>query len=698
MKNFQKILFSIRNYFKNFTEVFHKKLTELTVPEYVKFSAFALIIGAAAGISAVLFHNAIEFFNDIFFVKTKDKLDFLGAAAVILLPALGMFIQWVMIYFSPDTAKKRGVAEVIKAVSLKGGNIPFKTTIFHFFAPVISIGSGNTVGPEGPAAQLGGGVASKIGSLFNLSNSRKRVFTAAGSGAAIAAIFNTPLGGIFFALEVILLNELQTTTFSALILATVTASAISRIFIGNATVFDFDAPVMIHYTELYLFIILGLLAGGISLMFIRYSSEVGKILKYKILKHLPQWFVMTFIGLIVGICGFFYTEIFGIGYFAINNILALKISWSYILIIFIMKFLLVPLVLNSGGFGGIFAPSLFIGACFGYLFSYIINKYTYIYVDPTLVILISMGAFLGGINSIPISSILIIFELTRDYSFILPLMLAVIISSTIVHLALKGSVHIKHLEEQGLFIGNKKNHNVLRFIKVKDVNKAPILTINENAPLTEVFTKFIDAPHSTFYTIDKDENITGIITESELRPLIIEYENLRHSVVAKDISKQNIIFVYENDRLDYVMKLFSKWNIDNFPIKNSESNKILGAITRQEVLLTYDRETLKMNLTDAFADELKSIKHDESSKVADGYSVTEIKAPEIFVGKTLQQLRIRNNFGVEILMIKSTNDLLNYENKEIVTPTADYIIKAGDILVIFGEDTKIQQFRNNQIL
>lgn len=694
MKIFQKILILLKLNFNNFSVIFYKKLTELSVPEYVKFSAFALIIGAAAGIAAVLFHNAIEFFNDIFFVQTKGRLDFLGAAAVILLPALGMFIQWVMIYFSPETAKKRGVSEVIKAVSLRGGNIPFKTTIFHFFAPVISIGSGNTVGPESPAAQLGGGVASKIGNLFNLSDSRKRVFTAAGSGAAIAAIFNTPLGGIFFALEVILLNELQTTTFSALILATVTASAISRIFIGNATVFDFDAPVMIHYTELYLFIILGILAGGISLLFIRYSSEVEKILKYKILKRLPQWFVMTNIGLFVGISGFFYTEIFGIGYYAINNILALKITWSYVLIILVIKFLLVPLVLNSGGFGGIFAPSLFMGACFGYLFSFIINSYTYIYLDPTLVILISMGAFLGGINSIPISSILIIFELTRDYSFILPLMLAVIISSTIVHLSLKGSVHIKHLEEQGLIVGNKKNHNVLRLIKVKDVNKVPILTINENAPLTEIFTKFIDAPHSTFYTVNNNGSITGTITESELRPLIIEYENLRHSVVARDIAKQSIIYVSENERLDYVMKLFSKWNIDNFPIKNFETDEILGAITRQEVLLAYDREVLKMNLTDAFADELKSIKHNEASKVAEGYSVTEIKAPELFFGKSLQELRIRNNFGIEVLMIKVSNDLFDENYKEIITPTAGYVIKDGDILVIFGEDVKIKEFRN----
>lgn len=693
MNKIQNILQFFKIFIKKFVELFKEKTKNLSVPEYVKFSAFALIIGTAAGISAVLFHKAIDFFNNIFFVQTKGKLDFLGAAAVILLPAFGMFLQWLMIYFAPETAKKRGVSEVIKAVSLRGGNIPFKNTLFHFFAPVISIGSGNTVGPEGPAAQLGGGVASKISSLFSLNDNRKRIFTAAGSGAAIAAIFNTPLGGIFFALEVIFLYELQTTTFSALILATVTASAISRVFLGNATIFEFDAPLVGSYANLYLYLIIGVLAGFISLLFIRYSSAIGNLLKNKKLIHISQWFKMTFIGLIVGVCGYFYTEIFGIGYFAINNILASKLTWNYVLILLLMKFFLVPLVLNSGGFGGIFAPSLFMGACFGYLFSFLINQYTNIYIDPTTAILVSMGAFLGGINSIPISAILILFELSRDYSFILPLMLAVIISSTIVQLALKGSVHIKHLEEQGFSIGNKTNQNILKNISVSEAKKVPILTLKEDAPLTEIFANFIDTPHSTFYTINNEGILTGTITESELRPLIIEYENLRHTVVAKDIAKQNVIKVTEDDKLDYVMKLFSKWNNDNFPVYDNLNNKLIGAITRQEVLSIYDREILKTNLTDAFAGEIKSLKESENSKVTEGYSVTEINAPHIFVGKSLLELRFRNNYGIEVLIIKSPTDLFNEESKKIITPKADYIIKEGDVLVIFGEDVKITELR-----
>ena len=151
-----------------------------------------------------------------------------------------MLILSIMTYLAPDTAKKKGVSEIIKAVALRGGYIPFRTTLFHFIAPVLCIGTGNTVGPEGPVAQLGGGISSKIGSIIGLSDTRRRIFTAAGAGAVISAVFNSPLGGIFFALEIVLLNDFQTPTFSALVFASVTASAISRIFLGNTPTFIFD--------------------------------------------------------------------------------------------------------------------------------------------------------------------------------------------------------------------------------------------------------------------------------------------------------------------------------------------------------------------------------------------------------------------------------------------------------------------------
>lgn len=683
--------------FRKFRGYLKEKVANLSIPDYTTFTVFAVITGIAAGLAAVFFHESIVFFNKLFFKQTTEGLFFLGTAAVILLPAIGMLIQAIMIIISPKTAEKKGVSEVIKAVALRGGYIPLKTTIFHFIAPVISIGSGNTVGPEGPAAQIGGGVASKIGFLAGLSDSQVRIFTAAGAGAAIAAIFNTPLGGVFFALEIVLLNDFQTPTFSALILASVTASAISRIFLGNESIFIFSIPEIGSYSFLYLYAVLGLFAGAVSILFIRYSSAVEHLFRTKILnRKIPQWLVMVIVGLLMGVSGYFYKEIFGVGYFAINEILDGSITWKVILILLILKFVLVPLIIHSGGFGGLFAPSLFLGACFGYLFAITINSIWGLDLDTTTFVLVGMGAMLGGINTIPISAIMIIFEMTQEYSFILPLMLAVIVSTTMVQIILKGSVHIKHLEEQGYEIKEGRETNLLRSIHVSDVRLDEIELIPDQTPLPELIAKVMESPHHTFYTVNNEGTITGTITETELRPIITEYDHLKDVIVASDIVNPQVITINKDNDLDYVLNLFGKWNLDQFPVVDPENpNKILGAVRRQEVISIYNRESLKVNLASGLSKELKSIKPAATAQVATGYSIAELTVPKKFIGKSLVELKIRNEFGLEVLMIKQPKEFLTDidSEPEIITPDPDYKLKRMDTLVIFGADEKIENMR-----
>jgi len=667
--------------------------------DYTSFIFLAIITGAVVGFSTVLFHHSIEFFNEIFFEQTAGGLYFLGAAAVIALPAIGMFIQSMMILAAPDIASKKGVVEVIKSVATKGSVIPFRNTIFHFFAPVISIGSGNTMGPEAPAAQLGGGVANKLAHLFKLSDSRKRVFTAAGSGAAIAAIFNTPLGGIFFALEIILLNEFQTATFSALILATVTSSAISRIFLGNKSVFVFNSPDVGGYEHLYLYAILGIIAGLISLLFIRYSHALDPIFKKKILKRYPQWIVMTLVGLIMGVCGYFYKDIFGIGYVGINNILSNLLSWKTVLVLLALKIFLVPLILNSGGFGGVFAPSLFIGASLGYLYAVGLNYFFGFQFDTTAFILVSMGAVLGGINSIPISAILIIFEMTKDYSFILPLMLAVVASTMVMQISLKKSVHEKHLERQGYKLAQSKEVLLLRSIQVQEVMQKDIVLIPEETPLPKVLSALMESKYNTFYTTDQKGNIVGKITNSEIKPIITEYEHIREVLVARDIASKDVITVSETENLDYVMKLFENKDSDEFPVVNNY--KIIGIIRRQDVIAAYNRESFKYNVVEGFARELKSISVNKFTKVIEGYSIVEKSPPKEFIGREIADIKLRNNYGLEILMIKRNNSPYTedeIESNNYILPNPQYVIGADDILILFGADDKIKvtgEWENN---
>jgi len=665
----------------------------IKLPDYTVFSFFAIITGAAAGLAAVLFHNSIEFLNEELFVDSSKywgKLPWI----IIIIPALGMLIQAMMIKLSPKTAKKKGVSEVIKAVALRGGYISFRTTVFHFIAPVICIGTGGTVGPEGPAAQIGGGIGSKLGNIFGLSDSRRRIFTAAGAGAAISAIFNTPLGGIFFALEVVLLNDFQTPTFSALILASVTASAIARILVGNESLFTFVHTPFNDYSNLYIYAIFGLFIGVLSIFFIRYSSFVDHNLRRYVLKIIPQWLLMTIVGLIVGIVGYNFKEIFGIGYGAINEFLNGSIGWELVLILVALKFILVPLILYSGGFGGLFAPSLFIGAGAGYLFAILVNVVWGLDLNVTTFVLVGMGAALGGINTIPISSILIIFEMTRDYSFILPLMLAIVVSTTMVQLILHGSVHTKHLEEQGYQIANGRESKILRNILIEDLKLRPIELIDDTTPLHTIVGKLIESNSSVFYVKNSDNKIIGAISQTELRPIIADYDSVKHFVVARDIMNPDIYIASPKENLDKILRLFGKYNIDEFPV--IDQNKVLGTISRQDVIDCYNKESLKENLSDGLSDEIANIGISGETELGN-YKIVEKAVPEEFYGKTLKELKFRNKYGLEILIIKRPKDLYSIEkdNYEILAPEADMKLKNGDVIVIFGSKEKIEKF--NQI-
>jgi CIC family chloride channel protein len=606
-----------------------------------------------------------------------------------------MLAQSGMIALWPKLARQKGVLEVIKSVAVRGGYIPFRTTAFHFFAPAICMGSGGTVGPEGPAAQLGAGVASSFSRWFGLSDARRRIFTAAGAGAAIAAVFNTPLGGIFFALEIVLLNDFQTGTFSALVLASVTASVISRVFLGNQPKFHIGALDIGPYRHFFIYALLGIAAGFLALAFIRYSEWLHKFFQ-RWLRRWRQPLVMACVGLMVGIAGFFVHDIFGIGYEGINRLLRGEIVWYLALILLFLKFILVPMILESGGFGGVFAPSLFLGAMLGFSFAGAVNlasPYTGVAAPPVALILVGMGAVLAAVNSIPMAAIMILFEMTNNYGFILPLMLGVVCSTIVTHVTVKESIHSLKLRQAGYRMVGDREKTLLQSIPVAEVmRRDDIVVLPENLSLREVMKICIESPHECFYTKDGSNKLTGTITTSELRQIITEYENLRNSRwVAKDIAVPKVITVSEEDDLDAVMRLFGQGTAEEFPVMTAaDPNRVVGTIWRQDVINAYNKESLKRNLTDGMARNLRTLRKTGHLSVAKSYSLLEKVAPSWFIGKTLAELKLRTNHGIEVLMIRKARDPFDEnDDGEILLPEVNYKIQEGDTLMLFGENRRL---------
>ncbi len=690
----EKLAIKIRKSLK-ISKWINAKLNESGMHEYSLFSIYSILIGSVVGFGAVAFHELINFiFDGLFHSKTFLQGNYLWI--VILFPIIGMLIQSLMIFFFPEIASHKGVVDVIKAVSLRGGIIKFRTTLFHFLAPAINMGFGGSVGPESPASQIGGGIASKLGQFLGLSDIRRRIFTAAGSGAAIAAVFNTPLGGVFFAFEIILLHDFQSVTFAGLILASVSASAVSRIMLGNEAVFQFVQPNIGDYQEFYLYLILGIFGGLFSAAFVIYSDKISDFIKTKLLKRFPQFIVMAFAGLILGIAGFFFPGIFGIGYSTINNILSSNYTLQIVVILTILKFFLVPIILSSGGFGGIFAPSLFMGAGIGFIFATIFNNFFGFSLDYTTYILVGMGAILGGVNFIPISAILIIFEMSRDYTIIIPLMTAVISSTLTVQLIVKKAEHLKHLENSGYSVPQNNLSDILSAVPVKALLKKDFILLKANSSLQEIVNEYVENGNKSILMVNENMNVIGIVTDAELRPILTDYESVKDFFVGADVMNTNFSTLKPNDNLEHALQVFAKYEFDELPVVDNSSNKIIGVLNKQDLIKSYNQETIKKNLAGNIATEIKTISKTKWSAVTDSHSIVEIKIPKQFVGKSLGELSFRNVYNIEVLLIKQEQniDSNNSTKENILFPSVDYHFLESDRILLFGENEKLEQTRN----
>ncbi|GAC1349928.1 MAG: hypothetical protein NVSMB27_27630 [Ktedonobacteraceae bacterium] len=321
-----------------------------------------LAVGVGAGLGAVAFRELISGCTFLFFDVLRPALSrLLGPSAIILLPAIGGLIFGPLIYVFAREAKGHGVPEVMLAVAQKGGRIRPIVAAIKSVASAICIGSGGSVWREGPIVQIGSAPGSTWGQLFHMSEARIRTLVACGAAGGIAATFNAPIAGVFFALEIIL-GEFSTRSFGIVVIASVTASVIGRSVFGNVPAFPLPSYQVLHVSEFPFYVLLGILGALAGVAFTRtlywFEDRFDALKMPEYLKPVPG-------GLLLGTLGFFLPQIFGVGYPAMSAALAGKYALGLLALLVIAKILAVSLTIGSGGSGGVFAPSLFIGAMLG---------------------------------------------------------------------------------------------------------------------------------------------------------------------------------------------------------------------------------------------------------------------------------------------------------------------------------------------
>jgi CIC family chloride channel protein len=671
---------------KNLYKTLSKKASVFIVQAKMREHSFvlstAVLIGVVGGFGAVGIQYAIQNFQ-ILFWSGKFSLDTIINISwywKMIIPTCGGLFVGLIIQFYSREAKGHGVPEVMEAIALRNGIIRPRVVLAKLIASAVYIASGGSVGREGPVIQIGSAVGSTLGQFFRVNAKHMRTFVACGAASGIAAAFNAPVAGALFAIEIIL-GDLAVPQFSPVVIASVSSTVISRHFLGNYPAFRVPTYQLQSPLELLFYIILGIFSAIIALLFIKslYTSEA-----FFDKKKLPVWVKTCSGGILIGLIGLVFPQIFGVGYDTIEHALNKPYLWQLAIALVFIKIIATSLSLGSGGSGGIFSPSLFLGAMFGSFFGSILSTFfPDLNIMPGAYALVAMGGVVAAATHGPITAILIIFEMSGEYKIILPLMITCIIATVISTRLHHESIYTLKLKLRGINLYGGHEINVLKSLKVIDAYKSSIKTITESTPFTKIVKDLANGPHTIFYIIDKKSNIIGSISLKEIRQTISDYEHLKHLLIARDIMNPNVVSVSAEENLDDVMKKFGRYNLDELPVISFHNGKhIIGTILRHDVIEIYNRQIFLRDMSGELGGNIKKISEQRTVHVFDKYHLAELEAPMIFWDKSLKEIQLRTKYGSDVILIKKKTKT-GYSHS--FKPDANYKIAMGDILLIFGE-------------
>jgi CIC family chloride channel protein len=479
-----------------------------------------LVVGVGAGLGAVVFRELISGCTFLFFDVLRPALSrLLGPYAIILLPAIGGLIFGPIIYVFAREAKGHGVPEVMLAVAQKGGRIRPIVAAIKSLASAVCIGSGGSVGREGPIVQIGSALGSTWGQLFRMSEARIRTLVACGAAGGIAATFNAPIAGVFFALEIIL-GEFSTRSFGIVVIASVTASVIGRSFFGNVPAFPLPSYQVLHVSEFPFYVVLGLLGALAGVAFTRtlywFEDRFDALKMPEYLKPVPG-------GLLLGTLGFFLPQVFGVGYPAMSAALAGKYALGLLALLVIAKMLAVSLTIGSGGSGGVFAPSLFIGAMLGEAYgTFLQGVFPVVITHPSNYGLVGMAAVFAGAARAPITAVIILFELTGDYSVILPLMSAVVLSTIVAEAFGKETIYTLKLKRRGIELRKGLADDLMRRIPVSQAMTTKLLVLPRTLTVAQATVRLKQTHQWAVLVVDEAGALVGLLMAHEIEEAVLD--------------------------------------------------------------------------------------------------------------------------------------------------------------------------------
>jgi len=679
-------------FIRTWQHYFLQELHRLRMTEHTFMVVVAVVIGVVGGLGAVFFRFAIRFFEGVFFGSWQYTLQYalqLPWYVKLFAPAAGGLIVGPIVFYFAREARGHGVPEVMESVVLRGGAIRPRVMVAKVTASAVCIGSGGSVGREGPIVQIGSAIGSAVGQVLKVTGSQLRTLVACGTAAGIAATFNAPIAGALFAMEIIL-SDFGISQFSPIVVSSVAATVISRRFLGDFSAFVIPRYELISVYEMIPYVLLGVLAAFVALAFINLLYKTEDLFEGL---PIPAFVKPVVGGLIIGAIGIFFPHIFGVGYDTITLALNGRLTWYFLLFLVSLKLMATSITIGSGGSGGIFAPSLFLGANLGGFVGTIVHSlFPIMTATPGAYALVGMGAVAAGAMHAPITAILIIFELTDDYRIILPLMISCIISVLITTRLKRDSIYTLKLSRRGINLFQGQEINVLQSLHVSQVMKPDVEKVPVDAPFRKLMDLLVTSSHPNFFVVDRQDHLLGVISIQDVRRIIFETEALEPLLIAHDLMTPVRYAYTPDDTLDIVMKAFGEMNLDELPVINSDTERrLIGRIAKNDVIETYNREILKRDMVSSVSSYISSVERFKQVPLMDGQLLTEIEVSGKFINKTLKELDLRRKYGIEVILIKQGFDAEKKEKQKVIPPQPDYRFRFGDTILVLGPRERIEK-------
>lgn len=545
----------------------------------------SLLIGILAGAANHLFVNSYEnlyrFAVEPFADRGVALLAPIAAGAVLL-------IGISKIPFAPSDLLGFGFPRFIERINLGSGVIRGKEACVRALASVVTLGFGGSAGQEGPIAQIGGAIGSATGEWFRLSKSNIRTFIACGAAAAIAATFGAPITGVMFSEEIVLLRNLRSATFIPIVISSASATAVSYFLKGSSPLFEIPSFTIEAFSArdlAFFYLPLGIATGLLAVGFMKMFSATEDI--FSKIKDRKTRLLLGAAAL--GSMALLSPAVLGNGYDHVREILTGNPALPALAAIVVLKPVATSVTIGSGWPGGLFAPSIFMGAATGGTFAKIMSIFTPVSGSASSVCAtIGMGAFLAAVTHAPLTSIFLIIELTHTYQIIVPAMSCTVVSWMIARALAGGSIDVLELKKEGVEIGDIENES-LHSLRVRDVMITNTETVEENAKLRKLVEHIPQSKFTTFPIVDSDGLLSGIVSIQDFRQWIFQ-EDLKDLILVKELATLNVTTVCPDDNLYDAVKILGQKPAEILPVVESEnSRKIVGILSRRDVIEAYNK-------------------------------------------------------------------------------------------------------------